>query len=246
MTNKRPSRCDPHSRRMRRRITGSHIIGLNGYKWSKELLQDTLAARPTVGRLTLLCKRTIRSRRWSFSTRGERYPTGRAPGTATCFPRSPCESPQNDAVLIEARAVDFAALACCSRSTPPTRHRPLFSGICCGARSAGFDVRASSDVSSSRGAVRVRSLRSDSPILGRCLRDERLYLRPQARGRCGPGSPNSWCCGRRRLVCAHVSRYASRHAPGAQLYSSLGFADDALLRQPVAGCGLHGARSGVR
>jgi predicted metalloprotease with PDZ domain len=64
---------------------GSHIIGLNGYKWSKELLQDTLAApSDPPGKITLLVQKDD-----TFKTLELQYPGGgrypdltRAPGTA--------------------------------------------------------------------------------------------------------------------------------------------------------------------
>ena len=62
---------------------GSHIIGLNGYKWSKELLQDTLAAPPDPsGKLSLLVQKddTFKTLELRYSG-GERYPDlAREPG----------------------------------------------------------------------------------------------------------------------------------------------------------------------
>ena len=62
---------------------GSHIIGLNGYKWSKELLHDTLAAPPDPsGKLTLLVQKDdmFKTLELQYSG-GERYPhLAREPG----------------------------------------------------------------------------------------------------------------------------------------------------------------------
>jgi predicted metalloprotease with PDZ domain len=55
---------------------GSHILGLNGYKWSKELLQDTLGAPPDPsGKLTLLVQKddTFKTLELRYSG-GERNP----------------------------------------------------------------------------------------------------------------------------------------------------------------------------
>jgi predicted metalloprotease with PDZ domain len=55
---------------------GSRILGLNGYKWSKELLQDTLAAPPDPsGKLTLLMQKDdmFKTLELHYSG-GERYP----------------------------------------------------------------------------------------------------------------------------------------------------------------------------
>ena len=55
---------------------GSRILGLNGYKWSKELLQDTLAAPPDPsGTLTLLMQKDdmFKTLELHYSG-GERYP----------------------------------------------------------------------------------------------------------------------------------------------------------------------------
>jgi predicted metalloprotease with PDZ domain len=64
---------------------GSHIIGLNGYKWSKELIQDTLAAPPDPsGKLTLLVQKddTFKTLEIQYAG-GERYPDlSRVAGTA--------------------------------------------------------------------------------------------------------------------------------------------------------------------
>jgi predicted metalloprotease with PDZ domain len=63
---------------------GSRIIGLNGYKWSKELLQDTLAApADPSGTLTLLVQKDDAFKTLEVHyTGGERYPDlTRKPGT---------------------------------------------------------------------------------------------------------------------------------------------------------------------
>jgi predicted metalloprotease with PDZ domain len=78
---------------------GSHIIGLNGYKWSKELLQDTLAAPPDPsGRLTLLVQKddTFKTLELQYAG-GERYPDlARAPGTADVLSEiAHARAPQN-------------------------------------------------------------------------------------------------------------------------------------------------------
>jgi predicted metalloprotease with PDZ domain len=55
---------------------GSHLIALNGYKWSKELLHDTLAAPPDpAGTITLLIEKddTFKTLEVKYSG-GERYP----------------------------------------------------------------------------------------------------------------------------------------------------------------------------
>ncbi len=76
---------------------GSHIIGLNGYKWSKELLQDTLAAPPDPsGKLTLLVQKddTFETLELRYAG-GERYPDlSREPGSVDVLseiahPRTP-------------------------------------------------------------------------------------------------------------------------------------------------------------
>ena len=63
---------------------GSHIIALNGYKWSKELLHDTLAAQPgSGGKLVLLVEKdsTYKTLELNYDG-GERYPNLlREPGT---------------------------------------------------------------------------------------------------------------------------------------------------------------------
>ena len=63
---------------------GSHIIALNGYKWSKELLHDTLASQPgSGGKLTLLVEKdnTYKTLELDYNG-GERYPNLlREPGT---------------------------------------------------------------------------------------------------------------------------------------------------------------------
>ena len=64
---------------------GSHIIGLNGYKWSKEFLQDTLAAPPDAsGKLTLLVQKDDAFKTLELQyAGGERYPDlSREPGSA--------------------------------------------------------------------------------------------------------------------------------------------------------------------
>jgi predicted metalloprotease with PDZ domain len=62
---------------------GSHIMALNGYKWSKELLQDTLGApADPSGKLTLLVQKddTFKTLELRYSG-GERYPDlAREPG----------------------------------------------------------------------------------------------------------------------------------------------------------------------
>jgi predicted metalloprotease with PDZ domain len=55
---------------------GSHVIALNGYTWSKELLHDTLAAPPDPsGKLTLLVQKDdmFNTLELHYSG-GERYP----------------------------------------------------------------------------------------------------------------------------------------------------------------------------
>ena len=54
---------------------GSHVTALNGYKWSKELLHDTLAAPDSSGGLTLLIQKDdmFKSVELKYSG-GERYP----------------------------------------------------------------------------------------------------------------------------------------------------------------------------
>jgi hypothetical protein len=55
---------------------GSHLVALNGYKWSKELLHDTLAAPPDPsGTITLLIEKddTFKTLELKYSG-GERYP----------------------------------------------------------------------------------------------------------------------------------------------------------------------------
>jgi len=63
---------------------GSHLIALNGYKWSKELLHDTLAAPPDPsGKITLLVQKddAFKTLELNYSG-GERYPNlSRRPGT---------------------------------------------------------------------------------------------------------------------------------------------------------------------
>jgi predicted metalloprotease with PDZ domain len=57
---------------------GSHIIALNGYKWSKELLHDTLAAPPpdAAGTLTLLIEKDDMYKTLELKySGGERYPS---------------------------------------------------------------------------------------------------------------------------------------------------------------------------
>jgi predicted metalloprotease with PDZ domain len=64
---------------------GSHIVALNGYKWSKELLHDTFAAPPDpAGKLTLLVQKDdmFKTLELQYSG-GERYPNlVRETGTA--------------------------------------------------------------------------------------------------------------------------------------------------------------------
>jgi predicted metalloprotease with PDZ domain len=64
---------------------GSHIVALNGYKWSKELLHDTLSAAPDAsGKLSLLVQKddTFKTLEISYSG-GERFPNlVREAGTA--------------------------------------------------------------------------------------------------------------------------------------------------------------------
>jgi predicted metalloprotease with PDZ domain len=63
---------------------GSHLIAINGYKWSKELLHDTLAAPPDPsGKITLLVQKDdmFKTLELKYSG-GERYPNlSRQPGT---------------------------------------------------------------------------------------------------------------------------------------------------------------------
>jgi predicted metalloprotease with PDZ domain len=63
---------------------GSHLIALNGYKWSKELLHDTLAAPADAsGKITLLVQKDdmFKTLELKYSG-GERYPNlSRRPGT---------------------------------------------------------------------------------------------------------------------------------------------------------------------
>jgi len=76
---------------------GSHIVALNGYKWSKELLHDTLAAPPDPsGKLTLLVQKDDAFKTLEIEyAGGERYPNlERQPGTADLLsqiarPRAP-------------------------------------------------------------------------------------------------------------------------------------------------------------
>jgi predicted metalloprotease with PDZ domain len=64
---------------------GSHLMAINGYKWSKELLHDTLAAPPDPsGKITLLVQKDdmFKTLELKYSG-GERYPNlTRRPGTA--------------------------------------------------------------------------------------------------------------------------------------------------------------------
>jgi predicted metalloprotease with PDZ domain len=78
---------------------GSHILGLNGYKWSKELLQDTLAAPPDPsGKLTLIVQKddTFKTLELQYSG-GERYPDlAREPGTVDLLSQiAHARAPQN-------------------------------------------------------------------------------------------------------------------------------------------------------
>ncbi len=63
---------------------GSHLVALNGYKWSKELLHDTLSAPPgSSGKITLLVQKddTFKTLELTYSG-AERYPNlARRPGT---------------------------------------------------------------------------------------------------------------------------------------------------------------------
>jgi predicted metalloprotease with PDZ domain len=62
---------------------GSHLVALNGYKWSKELLHDTLAAPDPSDTITLLVEKddTFKTLELRYSG-GERYPNLlREPGT---------------------------------------------------------------------------------------------------------------------------------------------------------------------
>ena len=55
---------------------GSHVIALNGYRWSKELLRDTLSApSDPSGKLTLLVQKddTFKTLELQYAG-GERYP----------------------------------------------------------------------------------------------------------------------------------------------------------------------------
>jgi predicted metalloprotease with PDZ domain len=63
---------------------GSHLIALNGYKWSKELLHDTLSAPPDpAGSITLLVQKDDMYKTLELKySGGERYPNlSRRPGT---------------------------------------------------------------------------------------------------------------------------------------------------------------------
>jgi predicted metalloprotease with PDZ domain len=83
---------------------GSRVIALNGYRWSKDLLQDTLAAPPDLarpsGKLTLLVQKDDMFKTLELQyTGGERYPNlVRDPGSADLLaqiarPRAPLPAP---------------------------------------------------------------------------------------------------------------------------------------------------------
>ena len=56
---------------------GTHIVALNGYKWSKDLLHDTLAAPPDpTGKISLLVQKDDMYKTLELNySGGERYPT---------------------------------------------------------------------------------------------------------------------------------------------------------------------------
>ena len=63
---------------------GTHIVALNGYKWSKDLLHDTLAAPPDpAGKISLLVQKDDMYKTLELNySGGERYPALlREPGT---------------------------------------------------------------------------------------------------------------------------------------------------------------------
>ncbi len=63
---------------------GSHLIAINGYKWSKELLHDTLSAPPdSTGKIALLVQKDDMYKTLELKySGGERYPNlSRRPGT---------------------------------------------------------------------------------------------------------------------------------------------------------------------
>jgi predicted metalloprotease with PDZ domain len=83
---------------------GSHVIALNGYRWSKELLHDTLSAPPDPdagrGKLTLLVQKDDMFKTLELQyAGGERYPNlVREPGNADLLtliarPRAPSQLP---------------------------------------------------------------------------------------------------------------------------------------------------------
>jgi predicted metalloprotease with PDZ domain len=79
---------------------GSRLIALNGYRWSKELLRDTLAA-PGAGKLTLLIQKDDTFKTLELQYAGaERYPNlVREPGTTDLLariarPRAPRQPPK--------------------------------------------------------------------------------------------------------------------------------------------------------
>jgi predicted metalloprotease with PDZ domain len=82
---------------------GSHIIALNGYKWSKELLHDTLGAPPALGgKLTLLVEKdnTYETLELDYNG-GERYPNLlREPDTEDLLQR--IAAPRNSGVATPA------------------------------------------------------------------------------------------------------------------------------------------------
>ncbi len=63
---------------------GSHLIAINGHKWSKDLLHDTLSAPPDpAGSITLLVQKDDMYKTLELKySGGERYPNlSRRPGT---------------------------------------------------------------------------------------------------------------------------------------------------------------------
>jgi predicted metalloprotease with PDZ domain len=80
---------------------GSHVIALNGYRWSKELLHDTLSApSDPSGKLTLLVQKDDMFKTLELQyAGGERYPNlVREPGNADLLsliarPRAPLPTP---------------------------------------------------------------------------------------------------------------------------------------------------------
>jgi len=68
---------------------GAHLIAINGYKWSKELMQDTLGAPDPSGKITLLVATGDEYKTLELQySGGERYPNlERMPGTADLLSR---------------------------------------------------------------------------------------------------------------------------------------------------------------